>query len=570
MPDSPRNDVDANTAVAATLASSLAQLGVSDVAISPGSRSTPLALAFHHHPSLRTWIHHDERSAAFFALGHARITGRPAVLICTSGTAGANYHPAVIEAHEARIPMIVLTSDRPSRMRDTGAPQTIDQVKLFGDTVRWFHQGELPSAAVLATTPSLAAHVMAAATGLVPGPVHVNLPFDEPLSPDAPHREGHVVTDVTVPALTQPVAGLTDEDAAALLQRIDGQRVVVVVGAVTPAEAGNIKRIAAHLGAPVLADPQSHLRGAGCVTTADLLTAAGALDRRRPDVVLRFGGLPTSKPLWTWLADHPEVEQIVVDPAGWRDATNSATVVVRSGASAVAAAVCAQRSATVPWSAEWDRLDAVVTAAVATATEAGERLDEPSVARTVVASLKDEDVLYVGSSMPIRDVDTFGGPTGPDVTIVANRGANGIDGLVSSALGAAATGRRTVALCGDVTALHDIGALAGMARHDVPLTLVIVDNDGGGIFSFLPQADPTRVPTGVFEELFGTPHGVDFVDVARSFGLVAEEVRDPGSLAMALDPAGGPDVIVVPTERAANVARHRQLRALVADVLSGA
>jgi 2-succinyl-5-enolpyruvyl-6-hydroxy-3-cyclohexene-1-carboxylate synthase len=547
---------------AVALIGGFADLGLTDVVISPGSRNTPLTAAFASHPAVTDWSVLDERSAGFFALGMAKASGRPVALVCTSGTAAAEYHPAVVEAHLARVPLLVLTADRPDRQRDVGAPQAIDQVKLYGEAVRWFHQGSVPGPASAAGAPHLSAHAWALAVGIPPGPVHLNLPFEDslvlpagaPAPPPTPPTPS-VASGVAVPDLTA-VAGI---DAL-----VGGKRVVAVVGALAPVDAKAVAGLATALRIPVLADPQSGLRGedkGAVLASGDLLATVGMLDRMVPEAVLRFGAPLTSKAVTTWLAANSRVPQVVVDPAGWRDPTASAALVVRADPHALAAALATTRPAPEEWADGWHRADGTAQSVLDEAIAAEPFPNEPAIARAVFAGMPDHGLLYASSSMPIRDVDAFGGHRrdGSSATVLANRGANGIDGVISSALGAAASGRPVTALVGDVAALHDLNALATTVRLDLPLTVVVVHNDGGGIFSFLPQADPARFDPQMFERHLGTPHGTNFGAVATALGMKVENVDTAAALTDLVAAGTGPTLVEVRSGRAENVALHARL-----------
>ncbi len=547
---------------AAALVGGFADLGLTDVVISPGSRNTPLTTAFASHPGLTDWSVLDERSAAFFALGMAKASGRPVAVVCTSGTAAAEYHPAVVEAHLARVPLLVLTADRPDRLRDVGAPQAIDQVKLYGEAVRWFHQGSVPSPASAAGASHLSAHAWALAVGIPPGPVHLNLPFEDSLvlpagapSPPPTTPTPSVASGVVVPDLT----AVAEVDAL-----VGGRRVVAVVGALSPVDAEAVARLATALRIPVLADPQSGLRGddkGAVLASGELLATVGMLDRMVPEAVLRFGAPLTSKAVTTWLAANNEVPQVVVDPAGWRDSTASAAMVVRADPHALVAALGSTSPAPEGWADAWHRAD-VAAQRVLDETIAAEPFpNEPAIARGVFAGIPDHGLLYASSSMPIRDVDAYAGHRrdASAVAVLANRGANGIDGVISSALGAAACGVPVTALVGDVAALHDLNALATAVRLDLSVTVVVVHNDGGGIFSFLPQADPARFDPNVFERHLGTPHGTNFGSVAAALGMKVENVATATALTDLIAAGTGPTLVELPTDRTENVAVHARL-----------
>ena len=567
---------DATTAFARTLVDEWARAGVAHAAVAPGSRSTPLALAFVQDGRIRVEVLLDERSAAFFALGTAKITGRPAVVLCTSGTAAANFHPAVLEAHHGRVPLLACTADRPPELRDTGAGQTVDQQKLYGDAVRWFADAAVPEdrPGVHGYWRSLAARAVAEAIGPPAGPVHLNLPFREPLVPDgrplvvAPGRgDGRPWTTVT-PAPRIPDAETVERLVARVDSATDG---LVVAGWGAAASPASVDRFARAAGWPVLADPVSGLRtGAHAVSSYEaLLRAPGFGDAQRPELVVRLGATPTSKVLTNWL--DVDIEVIHVDPeATWLDPPRAAAerLMVEPDAllEAVADRLSGERRSS--WLDRWLAAEAAARRAIDAQCDDSEALFEGRVARDLVAALPDAATLLAASSMPVRDVEAFAAPR-DGLRILANRGVNGIDGFVGTVLGVAAanTSGRTVALLGDLCFLHDANALLGAARRGIDATLVVVDNDGGGIFSFLPQAE---LPDH-FEALFATPHGVDIVALAAVHDLPAERIEKASDLVPAVQAsitAGGVHVVVVPTDRADNVTRHRAVWEAVAQALS--
>ncbi|HEY5727499.1 MAG TPA: thiamine pyrophosphate-dependent enzyme, partial [Acidimicrobiia bacterium] len=309
-------------------------------------------------------------------------------------------------------------------------------------------------------------------------------------------------------------------------------------------------------------------RGA-VLASGELLAAAGMLDRITPEAVLRFGAPPTSKPITAWLAANSRVPQVVVDPAGWRDATASATLVLRADPHALAAALATSPPAPEEWADAWHRAEGTAQSVLDEAIAAEPFPNEPAIARAVAAGIPVDGVLYASSSMPIRDVDAYAGHRrdGSAVAVLANRGANGIDGVISSALGVAATGAPVTALVGDVAALHDLNALATAVRLDLALTVVLVHNDGGGIFSFLPQADPTRFDPDVFERHLGTPHGTDFGAVAAALGMKVESIDTAVALTDLVAAGTGPTMVELPTDRAGNVALHARLGQAVKTAL---
>ena len=536
----------------ATLVDEWARCGVTDAVVAPGSRSTPMTVALARDGRMRVHVQIDERSAAFMALGLGLATARPAVVVTTSGTAAVELHPAVVEADLAGVPLLVCTTDRPPERHGVGAPQTVDQSGLYGRSVRAMVEPGVPRADAAWSWRSVAARAVLDATAARPGPVHLNLAFTEPLlaepGPLPAGRDGGAPWHHLAP--TPP--------PTTVLEDLRGRRGVIVAG--RGSEPTVVCPLAEACGWPVLADPLGGCRVAGPTTIAsfDLLARTpGWAESHRPDAVVRMGAPPASKALAGWLRDVPI--QVVIDPTdAFADPDRGATHLVTG-----LLAGDDQAPAPADWLTAWRDADDAVQGVLE--RELGDDLDDPTVARAVLSALPAGADLVVASSMPVRDVEWFGGTT--DGRVLANRGANGIDGVVSTAVGVALAGRPTVALVGDLAFLHDTNALLGAADRDLSLTVVVVDNDGGAIFSFLPQAE--AMAAGEFEQLFGTPHGLDLVAVAAAHGVVAAAVESVAALAAAVaTPEPGIRVRVVRTDRQANVDVHQRLYDLVADALA--
>ncbi len=560
------------TAWAATLIDELVRGGADRFVISPGSRSTPLALAIARHPAARIWMHYDERSAGFFALGMARARRAPVTLVCTSGTAAANYLPSVIEAGLSHTPLLLLTADRPHELRDNGAPQAIDQIGIFGRNTRWFSDlpEPLDDPAALDHLRSVAARALAAAVGSPPGPVHLNCPFREPLVPDRRMLADYYRQER--PAAARVVAGRRTLPAAVLDRLADqlaaGRRSLILCGPGCPDDlAEPLTRLAARLGAPILADPLSGLR-CGPHDRSMTLTAYDAFlrderfaARYAPDLALRFGAVPTSKPALLFLQRHAAARQIVIDgDAGWRDPANRAVELIHADPAELCRALEARLGGASPdsrWAQSWLNAERAAHRAITALFAEQAELSEPAVFADLAATLPDGATLVVGNSMPIRDCDTFFPGCPRSLTIAGNRGANGIDGLVSTALGMAAAGTGPLTLVlGDLSLYHDSNGLLAAKLHRLNATIVLINNDGGGIFSFLPQASEQDS----FELLFGTPHGLDFRPLADFYGADFIRVTDRAAFRAALQTAlGGKGlrIIEVRTDRAENVERHR-------------
>jgi 2-succinyl-5-enolpyruvyl-6-hydroxy-3-cyclohexene-1-carboxylate synthase len=577
---------NANTALASAFVEELARGGLRLAVVSPGSRSTPLAVALWRAPEIEVTVIVDERSAGFFALGAAQASGTPVALLCTSGTAVANYHPAVCEADESALPLVVLSADRPPELRGIGAGQTIDQVKLFGSSVRWFCEVGTHAADDdgLLHYRSVACRALAAARGETrPGPVQLNLPWREPLAPVAVEgavtatdplaldgREGRPLTAVTRIDL-EPSAFLLEEVAGHVGDAISG--VIVAGRQLDPELREPLAHLARASGFPILAEPTSQLRcgphdRSRVISTYDLLLRDEHFARSVvPDLVLRFGEMPTSKPLRQWLAASG-ADQIVVDPyGGWNEPSRRAAALLRADPIELAAGWAArlegeERAAPTAWI----DAEAAASAALDQALGAGGPITEPALHRALGRAHADGDLVYTASSMPIRDQEAFLATEDTDLLFLCNRGANGIDGLISSGIGAArASGRPTTILSGDLGLLHDLGGLAALRDVSTPVRIVVIDNDGGAIFHFLPQE---RALAGEeFEALLGTPRGIDAARAAALFDLPHRRLETLDELPSAL--AAGTGLIEVKVDRQAHVEAHRRLAARVQEAIGG-
>lgn len=563
----------ANLEFARALIDELHAAGIATAVICPGSRSTPLALSVAQHQALPHSVHIDERDAAFHALGYAKATGRPVAIICTSGTAGANFLPAVAEASHARVPLVVLTADRPPELRAWGAAQTMEQRTLYAGFTRWSEEAPCPSEGVgTGYARTLARRAVSEATGPAPGPVHLNLPFREPLVPETIGEP--VATSRAATSAPAPLVQEATDRSGALAARLRGTaRGVLVFGPdqPEPSLAGSLRRVATALGWPVIADPASGLR-AGTALDGVLIHGADLLlrdpetaSKLRPELVVRFGGLPTSKAVNQWLARHATADVWLVDPVGgFRDPQHRASGVLRATPRQFCDLAAAGEGDPAGdggrWLGQWRHAERVARAAVEHALAADSRFLAPHVAQSLWQALPAEAVLYAANSMAIREVDAFAWARADALQVLANRGVNGIDGQVSAALGAAAGSRRpTVLWCGDLTLLHDVSGLLAGRLHDADLTIVVSNDDGGGIFEYLPVA--RAVPRSVFEPVFAVPHGLDLGELARGLGWNAVRAADSSSFIQALGTAlrGGRHVIEVPVDRAANTAFHGAL-----------
>lgn len=583
--DGPRHaERDATTAFARAVVDEWSRGGVRHVVVAPGSRSAPMALALAADDRITVHVHLDERSAAFFALGIAKASRRPAVVVCTSGTATANLHPAVLEAHHARVPLIVCTADRPPELHDTGAGQTIDQRGLYGSIVRWECDPGPPDdrPGVGSEWRAMAARSVAEATGPPSGPVHLNLGFREPLVPtgaplvSAPGRDdGEAWTAVTTTARRAD-----DATVALLVAAVQASPHGVLLAGwgagVTPETS---QRFAAAAGWPVLADPTSGLRaGDFAVSTYDALVRGDAFAAaHRPTMAVRVGAPLTNTSVARWLAPVEDqiVDHWIVDPdRSWLDPAHAASNLVAVDAESLldSAADLLERWQPAwrdeePWLGTWLAIDRRARAALDAHLDSSEEPFEGRIARDVIAAAPNGATVVAASSMPVRDVESFAAPR-DGIRVLANRGVNGIDGFTSTVLGiAAVSDDPVVALVGDLCFLHDTNGLLGATERGVDAVFVVVDNDGGGIFSFLPQAEHPEH----FETLFGTPHGLDLAALASVYGIPVAEVEKASALAPAVNDAiraGGVRVVLVRTDRTENVQRHREAWAAVADALT--
>jgi len=574
--------VTADTAAAfcSTLVDEWRRGGVRDAVICPGSRSTPMALALVHHGGVRVSVRLDERGAGFFAVGLALASGRPTVVLTTSGTAAAELHAAVVEAHHAGVPLIVCTADRPPELHDVGAPQTIEQAQLFGRAVRWFADPGVPDEAARPAWRSFASRALAEAAGgpLGPGPVHLNLPFREPLLGQPgelpPGRSGgkpwHEVSAGATPDLGQLEEHLRP-----------GVRGLVVAGRRPGQSSADVAALAAALAWPVLADPPSGGRVASpyVVAAADaLLRDEGFAAEMTPEVVLRIGDPWASKVLAGWLSRTAAAGAVhVALDADWTWKDPGRDVSVRARRAWVTRASSGPPPSG-PWLERWAKAEAAAQGAIDGVLAGHFEATEPGVARALFAHVPAEGCIVASSSMPVRELEWFARPRADPPRVLANRGANGIDGVVSTTLGVAASGAAgaVFGLVGDLAVLHDASALVRpvAVAPAMASVIVVLDNDGGGIFNFLPQA--TELPTAEFELLFGTPQLPAVADLARACGYCVREITEAGELEPALAAArrdasagGLPAFVVVDTDRTANVALHAEIEAAVRAALGG-
>lgn len=546
------------------MANAFVNAGVEAVVISPGSRSTPMAYAFASTKAFQCYMQVDERSAAFFALGMAKASRKPVILLCTSGTAASNYHPAVTEAFYARVPLIVLTADRPHELREVGAPQTIDQTKMFGSHVKWSF--DMP----LASEHSLVGDFIerqlqrsyALAMTAPMGPIHLNLPFREPLLIDF---------DLPAPPTTfyrhfTAEAYLSEEVEEQIMQlfKQDAKGLIIVGELSSPIRKDAFWSFAERLQWPVLCDPLSNLRSevphsveALCIDHYDaILKSEAFVKEMAPEIVFRFGAQPVSKSLSLFLQAHRPATYIVVDESPqFRDSLSIVTHHLQTDAKAILQLPLVE-STMLSYASQWASANDAATRVTESFTKTMN--DEGKYVKVLVDHLPDKSDVISGSSMPIRDMDTFFRKTKKDIALFSNRGTNGIDGVVSTALGIqAARGRDTWLLIGDLSFLHDVNGLLVSRFHETNVTIVIMNNDGGGIFSYLPQSSVQNH----YEQLFGTPTGLVFNHIAAMYDAQYAAIRSVDQFISELQqPKVKPiRIIEVFTNRQQNVKEHRDL-----------
>lgn len=576
---------------AKTFVDELVRCGLEHVCIAPGSRSTSLVIAFAENPHVTVHSIIDERSAAFFALGIGLATGKPAAVLCSSGTATVNFHPAVVEARYAHVPLIVLTADRPHELRDSGANQTVDQVKLFGDHVLWFYDVALPEsdppAVAVRNLRTLAARAYATTLGFVAGPVHLNFPFRKPLEPtpvpsDHTDVEPHPFESLDTPRpFTQILRGSihpTQEQVNLLTDALQhSQRGLIICGPRTPdtpAFAQALAAFAHRTGFPIFADPLSNVRFSPHITESIIGGYDSFLNDELfepPDIILHFGAMPASGTLEQWLNRIPTLRRILISANGiWTDAYHRLTDLLQSDETALLDAVQIpvepsdhqQQWAQQIYEAEqiiWQQLD----------THLSEALFDGAAIGTIINALPDNAHVFVASSLPVRHAEQYARPQARSLRFYSNRGASGIDGTISSAFGVAAADptRPVVLIIGDLAFYHDMNGLLAAKRNNLRnLTIFLINNDGGGIFKRLPIAE-FEPP---FTELFLTPHGLDFAPAVQMYGLEyqrAETLDSIREIASQVRNAERSAVIEIRTDAQHDFDRRTELNQLVRAAL---
>ncbi len=556
------------TAFTASLVDELVQAGVTDAVISPGSRSTPIAYLLAEHPGMKTWLNIDERSAAFFALGMAKEQQKPVVLLCTSGTAAANYFPAIVEARISRVPLIVLTADRPHELRDVGAPQAIEQINLYGNHAKWFVEMPLPDAAedLLRFVRTTICRAVATSIQRPAGVVHINLPLREPLIPDFELAKTFHTARKQV-AVTQGQWTIAEQQSNAISMKIQqAERPLIICGTITKLDfATNVLAFSNKIGAPIVADPLSGLRANGLANNSVIdcydtfLRFAEVVEQLRPDLIIRFGAMPVSKALTNFIKSSGAYQIVVNGDGGWSEPTGTADEMIYCDE----VSFCEQLTeritkGTASYCDQWQTFNYVTKQGLGTVANSTE-FQEGKLFANLSKLIPDNCNLFVGNSMAIRDLDTFFHQTDKDIHFYCNRGANGIDGVVSTALGVSASSNKpSYLVIGDLSFIHDLNSLVIAKMNQLDLFIIVNNNDGGAIFSFLPQAKVERQ----FDLLFGTPHGLTFSGVVDMVGgqyRKAESWSEVEAGFKAFDKMSGLRVLEIISDRQKNVEQHQDL-----------
>jgi len=563
-----RSSATTTATFCATLVDEWVDNGVKHAVICPGSRSTPMAIALANRAELKLHVFHDERSAAFAALGIGKASKKPAILLCTSGTAAVEFHAAVVEADHSQVPILVCTADRPPELQNIGAPQTINQQNLYGDSVRSFINVSVPEVREKNLWRTLARDAWQSSLvknlNKSPGPVHLNLQFREPLIGVSDELPRQLKSTSAQTVQSNDFLKINFIKRIKFLRLIKKRRVIVIAGA-DLSDGSDLLQFANKMGWPVLADPRSGVR----VENNDVvISAMDSMLRdkqfaktQNPEVILRFGAPLVSKIINSWLADSKATQVVVtstpvlIDPeqitklhivADLRVISNWLSKMIRNE----------ERT----WLKSWSDAEAKAQRAINSALADELSLSEPAIARAVYRSIPDHSYLFVSSSMPVRDIEWFAAPRS-GLQVYANRGVNGIDGVVSTAVGVAlASDLPTFLLIGDLAFLHDSNGLINLISRNIDLRIVLIDNCGGGIFSFLPQA--AALENTKFEKIFGTPHNTDLALIARAHGLETTNVATLDQLSEALL-IRGPQLIRVVTDRSENVRVHERINQIV-------
>ncbi len=576
------NHQESLTSYTAAFVAELVRTGVTNAVVSPGSRSTPMAMVMAEHPELKIHLHVDERSAAFFALGIAKATGRPVAILCTSGTAAANYFPAIAEAYLSRIPLIVITADRPHELRDVGAPQAIDQIRLYGHHVKWFAEMALPenSTEMLRYVRSVCGRAAATAVQAPAGPVHLNFPFREPLIPKLEDENLFHLKErpERYVAVQNGDLMISKEELKKIAARIrTHQNGIIVCGQIDNDRfAAAVTRLSSLLKFPILADPLSQLRS-GAHPHENIVDAYDTFLRNedaktflKPQLVIRFGAMPVSKALTIFIKENHQAEQFVVDGGGgWRDPAALASEMIYCNETMFCESLAEEMesSSYLIFLHKWLKVNQLTKENIVQVRDS-EELNESKLFSLLADLLPQGADLFLGNSMPIRDLDSFFHNNDKSIRVLANRGANGIDGTISTALGMAAVSQQPAFLVlGDLTFFHDLNGLLAAKLYNLNITIIVINNNGGGIFSFLPQAEHPKH----FELLFGTPLDLDFEHVVRMYNGKFTRATDWDQLQMLMEAAKTPqglNVIEIVTKRDRSTEEHREMWKSVSQEIS--
>lgn len=574
------NHQESLTAYIAAFVAELVQSGLTDVVVSPGSRSTPMAMVMAEHPGLKLHIHVDERSAAFFALGIAKVTNKPVAILCTSGTAAANYFPAIVEARYSRVPLLVLTADRPHELREVGAPQAIDQIHLYGHHVKWFAEMALPDKnnEIIRYARTVCARATAIACQAPAGPVHLNFPFREPL---IPKLDGDLFQLDERPKgyvnVRNGELSISDEQLKEVVSKLDGnEKGIIVCGNIADENfADAVTQLSEKLNFPIIADPLSQLRSGphnlkNVIESYDtFLRNEDAKAYLKPDVVIRFGAMPISKALTIFLKENHNAEQYVIDGAGgWRDPAALSTEMIFCNETIFCEKLLnsIEPVSSIQYLEKWQEMNRLTKANMALMKDVTS-LSEGRLFYHLADFLPEEATLFVGNSMPIRDLDSFFTNNNKSIKVLANRGANGIDGTVSTALGAALYSKPLYLVLGDLTFFHDLNGLIAAKLYNIDIHIILINNNGGGIFSFLPQSQHPKN----FELLFGTPLNIEFEHAVKMFNGNFTKINDWehfDSVMKQIQKNSGIHVYEFTTNRDSNLKEHREFWSIVSREIS--
>lgn len=574
------NHQESLTAYIAAFVAELVYSGVTDVVVSPGSRSTPMAMVLAEHPDLNLHIHIDERSAAFFALGIAKASNRPVAMLCTSGTAAANYFPAIVEAKYARVPLIVLTADRPHELREVGAPQAIDQIHLYGKHVKWFADMALPekSDEMIRYARTVCARAVAISTQAPSGPVHLNFPFREPLIPQLDEKLFQL-TERPKGYINVQNGDLTINNHAMeeIAKKLNGyNKGIIVCGNIVDEQfAEAVTSLAATLKFPILADPLSQLRS-GKHSSEYIIESYDTFLRNddaksflKPEVILRFGAMPVSKALTNFLKENHGVDQYVIDGGGgWRDPAAISTDMIFCNETIFCETLLknTETKSLTGFFDNWKEINERTKESMLHIRDSSV-LSESKLFYQLADTLPEGATLFVGNSMPIRDLDSFFLSNDKSIKVMGNRGANGIDGTVSTALGAAMYSKPLYLVLGDLTFFHDLNGLIAAKLYQIDIHIILINNNGGGIFSLLSQAEYPKN----FELLFGTPLNIDFEHAIRMFDGNFTRITDWEQFANVMNTSTetkGINVYEIVTKRDENSAEHRKFWSSVSQEIS--